>query len=283
MKPALGAAVVLGVLAVSLLLSFLPAYTALPWLRLPGAVKVYIYKYTNISGLTSLYVNDTDGAIRVGEWSGSYVYVNATLTRFLYPLSVNASVQRVGGTLDILVHQPSTLTTFIGYFTLSFNILIPESLHSLGVHVSDVNGDININLENFTSVQVISVNGDIQLTLGSGDSVAASDVNGNIVLTSSTIGALDLTTVNGEISAGFTPTSGGTYRALTANGDIRVMIPSSSSLTVTMATVNGAINVSGLQLDNVSSTKTTLTGTLGSGSAALTLTTTNGDIQLTSP
>ena len=282
MRPALGAAVVLGVLAISLLLSFLLAYTALPWLRLPGAVKVYTYKYTDTAGLTGLYINDTNGPIKVGEWSGDYVSVNATLTRFLYPLSVNTSVSRVGGTLDILVHQPSTLTAFIGHYTLSFNVLIPESLRPLGVHVSDVNGGINITLENFTSVQVTSVNGDIQFTLGSGGSVAANDVNGNIVLTSSTIGALDLTTVNGGISVGFTPTPGGAYRVLTTNGDIRVAVPSGSSLSVTMATVNGTFSVSGLQLANVSSTRTTLTGTLGAGSATLTLTTTNGNIQLTS-
>ncbi len=282
MKPLIGATIVLVVLALSLLLSVLVAQGMTSWIRAPSVVKVYTYKYADTAGLTTLYVNDTHGAISVSEWSQNYVYVNATLTRILYPISVNASVNRVGSTLDILVHQPHTPLTFIGYYTLSLDILIPESLHALVVHAFDVDGSVYLTLKNFTSVKVYTVNGDIHLKLGSGSSVSASSVNGAIALTSSTVRAFDLTTVNGGISVEFVPTSEGVYRALSTNGDIRVAVPINSSLSVTMTTTNGALSVNGLQLANMSATKNTLTGTLGKGSATLTLSTTNGNILLTS-
>jgi len=276
-----GAAVVLGVLILALLLSFLVAPGMVSLLRGAGVVKVYTYRFTDTTGLSGLLVNDTNGAISVGVWRGDYVYVNATLTRFLYPISVNTTVRRVGDTLDILVHEPHTILIG-GYYTLSFNILVPESLNSLSVRVVDVNGGVRVQLESFSDLEVNSVNGVIQLALGSGGSVEANDINGDINLTSSNIRGWVLMTVNGEITASFTPTLGGVYRALTTNGDIRIMVPSNSSLSVTMATVNGALSVSGLRLANTSMSKTTLAATIGSGSATLTLTTTNGDIKLAS-
>jgi len=275
MRYVVGAAIILGVLALALFFSF-AATSGVNRSLFPYFVSVYHYEPSNSSAVQGVFVNVTNGAIGIAQWNESHVYVNATIERLAVPVTVDSYVQ--SGTLYVTVHTPHF---WLGWYSVNLQIDIPRTLQAVRIQAATVNGGILVDLSNFSSVFATSVNGDVRLELGRGESVSASTINGKISFAGSPQ-TLKLSAVNGEISALIYTVSQGEYDLTTTNGNIEIRLPPSSSTSVYLATVNGALSVSGVMIANETSTRTTLSGTLGSGSASLVATTTNGDIVLTS-
>lgn len=276
MEPIVGAVIVLGVLAFALLFSFFAVFGTAsgPFQYL---VSHYSYEPNKNQTVEGVFVNDTNGALKIRQWNEDRVYVNATLERLGVSVAITSYVQ--SGTLYVIVHTPRNLV--FGWYTVNMQIDLPYTLGPVGVQVATVNGGVSVELTNFSSVFVTSVNGDINLELGSGKSVSASTVNGEVNFAGSPL-SLKLSAVNGAITALVRTMPQGEYDITGTNGNVQVLLPQTSSAHVYLATVNGRLKVQGLRITNESLTETTLSGTVGLGSASLTVTTVNGNILLAS-
>ncbi len=87
-----------------------------------------------------------------------------------------------------------------------------------------------------------------------------------------------MTTTNGSVTMGLSTLSlGGSYAATSTNGNVNLTIPVLASCKITPNTTNGSVSSSGLGVQLTNHTATTL----GTGSAVVNLTTTNGSIAIT--
>lgn len=127
-----------------------------------------------------------------------------------------------------------------------------------------------------------SVNGAIDISGVSGV-VSASTVNGSIKATDLVSDGL-FDTVNGAVTAEFMEFSGMQKATLeTVNGRLTVVLPSHASASVNAETINGGIDAAdfGLKADKGFIGRD-LNGSIGNGSARLTLDTVNGSIKIRS-
>jgi DUF4097 and DUF4098 domain-containing protein YvlB len=127
--------------------------------------------------------------------------------------------------------------------------------------------------------KISSVNGSINISDMS-DSVRATAVNGNI-LAKNLSGALHISTVNGTLNAELTQMkTGSDVNLSTVNGTVNLYLPSYVDAVFSGSTVNGSINTDlGLTVTKRKyGPGSSLSGTLGSGSSQVKLSSVNGTI-----
>ncbi len=142
-------------------------------------------------------------------------------------------------------------------YIVHYTITLPTNLE---VDVTNVNGQVAINSIDNT-VSVININGDTDLYEISGSA------------------AVQLT--NGTIDSRINLPPDGIIGMSVVNGAIELDIPQNTSAAFSASVTNGSINVSNLVLQNEENTATSLSGILGAGQGAISLTTTNGNIVVT--
>lgn len=159
-----------------------------------------------------------------------------------------------------------------------------ETLHSKsrGWWSSDNSGSVEFFLRVPKDVElrgIDTVNGDLRIS-GVGGKVNAEAVNGNIEVTDLRSDA-KLSTVNGTIEARFDRFESDQRVSLdSVNGRLEVYLPDNADVDVKAETVNGSLrNDFGMQVDKGFVGKD-LRGSIGDGSARLTLDTVNGAISI---
>ena len=121
-------------------------------------------------------------------------------------------------------------------------------------------------------------NGAITSSNISATTMTATDTNGSVNLTCTLCGSATVTTTNGSVTIELSTLSlGGSYIVTSTNGNVNLTLPALTSCKITPSTINGSVSASGLgvQLTNHA------TATIGTGSAIVNLTTTNGSITVT--
>ncbi len=141
-------------------------------------------------------------------------------------------------------------------YVVNYAVVLPKEFEVL---VTNVNGAVIID----------SIN----------NSISVQNVNGQVTL-DEVFGSVFVSLVNGQIQAEVTLPTDGTIDMATVNGGIDLDIPQSTSAEFSATVVNGMISMFDLVLQNLVSTPNSLTGTLGDGQGAISLSTVNGTISV---
>ena len=254
--------VVIGIVVVGVLFSLIYFSTA------QIATKTFAYSpqtaQSNSGPYSSISVSDVDGLVSIVPWTKTTILVNGTVIARGLGTSAsdvgfrNSSIN--GNVIFQALFPTSTGFLLSQSYTVSINVFVPATIRLTSVQVTNVNGGVRIIDLNASSVSVTTVNGLVSLScLYCGDAT--------------------LTSTNGSISASFPAlVINGTYSLSATNGNLALTLPSTSSFRLQATVVNGGILVSGF--NGLVSGQTHLTGTFGTGSAIVTLTSVNGQITI---
>ena len=158
--------------------------------------------------------------------------------------------------------------------TVSFDIKVPEDVFIEVVEC--FNGSIT--LEDVTGNPVLSTsNGSITATNITGI-VTARSSNGNITVTG-VRGLGDLRTSNGNIDAEL-PALHENLEIRTSNGSITLFLDSALEADLEASTSNGTVDASNLNVDITELEQTSLAGSMNGGGRSISISTSNGSIDL---
>jgi hypothetical protein len=176
---------------------------------------------------------------------------------------------------DVTVMVPTGCPTQVGVVNASTIV----SGISANISAKSVSGDIT--LDGVTgSVDAKTVSGDIEARGLDGD-LAFNSVSGDLTLVGGTLRRLAARTVSGQVTADIDVPEGGGLKVSTVSGQVAVRVPASASARVDLRSASGRLR-SGF--DGMSPTSgarpAVMSGTLGTGSASISLTSMTGDVTL---
>ncbi|KAB1194748.1 DUF4097 family beta strand repeat protein [Haloferax sp. MBLA0076] len=224
------------------------------------------------SGYESLEVRNVNGSVRVQPWNADEVEVHIVKRAFFTDALGSVQVD-IGGddTLEItrVVRDEDS-----GRVVVDIEVRVPSDFPV--THASSSNGSIDVqgttgDLEARTSngsVTVRRLDGFAELTTSNG-SITAFDVSG-----------LDgVRTTNGSIEVDVRSIRDDTSIE-TSNGSVAAALAGDLDAELVAQTATGSIDTSGLSLTGGDVSRTRVTGTLGDGGPTLTVSTSNGSIEL---
>ena len=234
------------------------------------------------SSPSSMTVSNTNGGVTTSTWSQAYLMINGTVTARGFGSSPDIITFVESNSSGNIVFQaifPVSNSFFFGApYTVDIHVYEPASYQFDTVQIVTVNGDLQISSISATSLTITDTNGAITASGITATSTAVTDTNGSINLTCTACGSATVTMTNGSVTMDLSALSlGGSYMVTTTNGNVNLTLPAVASFKITSNTTNGNISSSGLgvQLSNHA------TATIGTGSAIVNLTTTNGSITVT--
>jgi hypothetical protein len=150
---------------------------------------------------------------------------------------------------------------------------------SANMSAKSVSGDIT--LDGVTgSIDTKTVSGDLEARGLHGD-LAFNSVAGGLTVAGGTIGRLAARTVSGQVTADVELRDGGGLKVTTVSGDVAVRIPGCASARVDLRSAAGRLRSSFDALSPAPGARpATVRGTLGSGSASVSVTSMSGDVAL---
>jgi len=150
---------------------------------------------------------------------------------------------------------------------------------SANMSTKSVSGDIT--LDGVTgSVDTKTVSGDLEARGLDGD-LAFNSVAGGLTVAGGTVGQFAARTVSGQVTADVELRDGGGLKVTTVSGDVAVRIPERTSARVDLRSASGRLRSSFDTLSPQPGVRpATVRGTLGSGSASVSLTSMAGDVAL---
>ena len=216
--------------------------------------------------------------VKVASVSGDISVVSVEKNVLIDVVSGDLEVAHIGGDLNIdAVSGDMVLQDLAGDVTIN--------AISSDMEVTNIKGDVSIDV---TSGDLIGkhIGGKCAVDGTSGD-VNVEDVYGDVHIdvTSGDIsigqkgGELWIDTSSGDVSVQTIVQKNGRYRVDTSSGQIRFFIPPTTSCKVNLETSGGRIHAK-LPMVVETATRTRLQGTIGSGEALVTLSTSGGDIDL---
>jgi DUF4097 and DUF4098 domain-containing protein YvlB len=150
---------------------------------------------------------------------------------------------------------------------------------SANMSAKSVSGDITIDGV-IGNVDTKTVSGDLEARGLRGD-LAFNSVAGGLTVAGGTVGQFAARTVSGEVTADVELCDGGGLKVSTVSGDVAVRIPECTSARVDLRTASGRLRSSfGALSPAPGGRPATVRGTLGSGSASVSLTSMAGDVVL---
>jgi DUF4097 and DUF4098 domain-containing protein YvlB len=234
-----------------------------------------------------LYVDTINGNIVIQE---SATITNVTVTYDVFFPQGHTDDMQTGTRSDIINNDTVRITAeakrnpgyiLTGNYGAHITVLVPRN-SSYTLHLSTLNGDVNVAPLHGSAAYLDSKNGDVSLNGGSYDTVRMETFNGNV----EAMGGYEsnnatLINRNGRIEVDTLQTAG-TLNADTWNGRIDVTLPMDTLFTVDASTWNGQISHSLIPMTATTDKKTQLIGytTGGRGNLTLTLTTRNGEIDI---
>lgn len=241
------------------------------------------------SGVT---VINRNGGVRVSAWDEEHVAITA-VKRTTYG---RAELEKVR--IEVAEGDPLRIETVhtginprVG---VDYTIHLPPTVVLQQVESS--NGRIDLSGVRVNGTELRTSNGPILVDGAPGGDLAAASSNGRVEMrgvegyvTATTSngavtvedcgGVLELRTSNGAISAGI-PAVRGDVTISSSNGAITLRLAESLDAGVVATTSNGRITVNDLALQLDESSGTRISGTLGDGGPMITITTSNGNIDL---
>ncbi|QIW23659.1 hypothetical protein EWF20_05460 [Sulfolobus sp. S-194] len=226
------------------------------------------------SHLQSLSVNVKNGVVKIFQWNGSYILVKVLEK---YSIIKPRVIEYTSNSMLIIKAFGIMPLNSQVYLT----IYIPKSLH-LQYVISLINGQVGLNIMNFTSVSVSIANGKVYGELEQGRGLTASMGNGETSLDIANISSFSIHIGNGEVNIDdLSPITSGIYSVFVGNGNVNINLNPESSIFLNATAGNGIVNVKGLSFKSItSSSQHQFSGILGSGEASMSITVGNGDVSI---
>jgi hypothetical protein len=234
-----------------------------------------------------LYVDTINGDIVIQE---SAAATNVTVTYDVFYPEGHMSDMQTGTRSDIINSDTVRITAeakrnpgyiLTGNYGAHITVMVPKN-SSYILHLSTLNGAVNVAPLHGSSVVIDSKNGDVNLNGGNYDSIHMETYNGNVeAMGSYESNNVTLITRNGRIEVDTLQTAG-TLNADTWNGRIKVTLPRDTLFKVEASTWNGQVHHNTIPMVATTDKKTQLIGYTngGTGNLTLTLTTRNGEIDI---
>src|SRR2546428_5831169 len=235
----------------------------------------------NNNNPSSMTVSNTNGGISVSSWSQAYLMINGTVTSRGFGSSPDAITFVESNSSGNIVFQaifPASNFFFGASYSVDIHVYAPASAQFNTVQIVTVNGDLQVSSISASSLTLTDTNGAITSSNIRATTMTATDTNGSVNLACTLCGSATVTTTNGSVTIELSTLSlGGSYIVTSTNGNVSLTLPALASCKDTPNTTNGTVSSSGLgvQLTNHA------TGTIGTGSAIVNLTTTNGSVTVT--
>lgn len=206
--------------------------------------------------------------------------------RIALPEGASAEAHVVSGAIDVAeVRGDLTLSTVSGDLeTTDTSGSLALSTTSGDLEVRDhrgpltadsVSGDLELSGA-LVSPAVQTVSGDASLD-GATGRVELSSISGSLRLAGDRLAGLSIESTSGDIEAAITMAAGATGRISNISGDVEVSLMNSADLALEVATTSGDLSS---DLEGLAAERRSLRGTLGEGSAQLTVSTTSGDVEV---
>jgi len=176
---------------------------------------------------------------------------------------------------DVTVIVPSGCPTTVSVVNASTIV----SGISANISSKSVSGDIT--LDGVTgNVDAKTVSGDVEARGLDGD-LAFNSVSGDLTLVGGAVRRLAARTISGQVTADIDVPEGGGLKVSTVSGEVAVRVPASASARVDLRSKSGRLR-SGFDAMSTApgAGPATMSGTLGSGSASISLTSLTGDVTL---
>jgi hypothetical protein len=150
---------------------------------------------------------------------------------------------------------------------------------SSSVSAKSVSGDLTLDGVTGT-VNATTVSGDLEAR-GLDGEIAFNSVTGGLTLADSSVRQLAAKTVSGQVTADIELCEGGGLRVTTVSGEVAVRLPGCASVQVDLRSTSGRVQSTfdGM-LTSDGPGPASVTGTVGSGSASLSVTSMSGDVTL---
>lgn len=241
----------------------------------------YSSSVSQSSSPSSLAVMDVDGSITVIPWAQANVLINGTITARGLGASTDAIrfiANNSSGNIVFEVVFPGGTTFLIGSsYTVDISVYIPASARFNSAQFNTVNGVVKVSSITATTLTVTTTNGNVQASSISVSTLSLTATNGYLDISCTSCGSIAAITTNGQITATLSGPLSGSYTLTTTNGGISLSLPALPGFKITANTTNGTISASGLgvQLTNH------VQASVGTGTATVSLTTTNGSIAVT--
>lgn len=249
--------IIIGILVVGVLFSLIYFQTA------EVSTRNFVYNPPPDSkgSYNSLPISDVDGIVNILPWSQPIVKFNVTITARGLGSSlstVNITNSTSKGDVFFRASFPVSGGFFFSQsYSVSINVFVPSTIRLQSVLVTDSNGAIQIQNLNATVVNLATVNGAITISCVYCLNMTGSSTGGNIAGDFSSLlprGNYDLTTTNANIF--FSTPSSSSFK-LTAKGSVSCSYPGCNS-----------------------SGQGSFTQVFGTGSAMVNLSSTFGEIQV---
>jgi Putative adhesin len=149
------------------------------------------------------------------------------------------------------------------------------------ISAKSLSGDLT--LDDVTgAVEATTVSGNLEAR-GLDGEIVFSSLTGGLTLASTSLRQLAAKTVSGQVTADIDVHKGGGLRVITVSGDVAVRLPACSSVQVDLKSTSGRVQCT---FDGMRSSEgqgpASVKGTLGSGSASLSVASMSGDVTLLS-
>jgi hypothetical protein len=237
-------------------------------------------------------VTPSGDTVRVAETSSSFFcfFCSRSVSyRISMPAGAQADIHTASGEIDVQGLsgavalgsvsgdvRASDLTGGLAVSTTSGEVQLNDVAGKLDV--GSISGDIKLENGNVNGATVNTTSGEVELDGVSG-ALKVTSVSGDIKIREAHAGRLDLSTTSGEIQYQGDLARASASVVNSISGDVRLRLPESSSFRLDASTVSGDIS-SEFELSEAQQARWSLGGVAGDGSAALTIGTTSGDIQV---
>ncbi len=279
----------------ALALTALIVFAALPGCTgVPGLETTEEFNRTvTVEPGSAVVVINRNGGVTVDVREGETIAISA-VKRSVYGQAELDKVQIVvteGDPLRIeTVHTGTNPRVSVGYtIHLPPTVVLQQAVSS--------NGPIDLSGVRVNATELRTSNGPVRVDSAPGGALAAESSNGPIevrgaegyvtartsnagITVEESAGIAELRTSNGPITAGIHAIRGD-VAVTTSNGAIALRLAESLNARLVATTSNGRIAVNNLPLQVEESSGTRVAGTLGEGGATITITTSNGGIDLT--
>ena len=175
---------------------------------------------------------------------------------------------------DITLTVPAGCPVHLGVVNASATV----SGVSASISAKSVSGDLMLDGVTGT-VDAKTVSGDLDAR-GLDGGIAFNSVTGDLTLAGGSVRQLDAKTVIGQVTADVDLAEGGNLRVATVSGAVAVRLPRCSSVQVDLKSTSGKVHSSFDGMRSDGPRPATVAGTLGSGSASLSVTSMSGDVTL---
>ncbi|KAB1188899.1 MULTISPECIES: DUF4097 family beta strand repeat-containing protein [Haloferax] len=224
------------------------------------------------AGFDALEIRNINGSVTVEPWAGDDVEVRIIKQGFFTEDLDSAEVD-IGGS-DTLTIARIVRDEEPGLVVVSFDVRVPAAFPV--THASTSNGFVDIR-GTVGDLEVRATNGKIDVRDIDGF-VSLATSNGKV--TAFDIGGMDgARTTNGGIEVDV-PAIRGDTAIESSNGEITTALAGDLNAELVAQTSTGSVDVSRLSLSESTVSRTRVTGTLGTGGPTLTVSTTNGNIEL---